>query len=79
MFLALSRGCFSPRLRFFVDKIKKGKSLKCPILCISIITCFFKVLYVMFIIFFHNTHIVVETGGGILFLTWCNFAQNVHF
>ena len=40
---------------------------------------FFKVLYVMFIIFFHNTHITVETGGGILFLTGCKFAQNVHF
>ena len=40
MFLALSRGCFSPRLRFFVDKIKKDKSLKCPILCISVTTCF---------------------------------------
>ncbi len=40
---------------------------------------FFLVLYVMFIIFFRNTHIEVVTIGGILFLTGCKFAQNVHF
>ena len=32
MIFALSKGHFSPSLRFFVDKIKKAKSPKCPIL-----------------------------------------------
>ena len=40
MIFALSKGHFSPSLRFFVDKNKKAKSPKCPILCInSLIAC----------------------------------------
>ena len=40
MIFALSKGHFPPGLRFFVDKNKKAKSPKCPILCTYVITPF---------------------------------------